>query len=70
MGKENGKGKGKGVSPAGVVRELGGKVIPVDEVEGDGGMGRGLMGVNTREEWEVALRVLEKERGASLGGSC
>jgi molybdopterin-guanine dinucleotide biosynthesis protein A len=62
---EPGKGKGKGVSPAAVVRELNGRGIPVDEVEGDGAMGRGLVGVNTREEWEAALRVLETEGTAS-----
>ncbi|KAK4099160.1 hypothetical protein N658DRAFT_525780 [Parathielavia hyrcaniae] len=73
----SGQGKGKGgggVGPARVVRDVGGRVVSIGEVgwdEGGGGesergcgMGMGLVGVNTREEWEAVRRV---RNGGGLG---
>lgn len=74
-----GGGKGKGVGPSRVVRELGGRVVGVDDVgagggeegegEGDGGL-EVLVGVNTREEWEAALTVLRKRAVLVEQGGC
>lgn len=57
------KAKGGAVGPSSVVRELGGKQIGLP-----GGEERPLADVNTKEEWEAALMLLDPPGGTVSGG--
>ncbi|KAK4236061.1 bifunctional molybdenum cofactor biosynthesis protein [Achaetomium macrosporum] len=69
---ERGRGKGRGVGPSRVVREGGGLMLDVNQLGTNSSGGKDgeerrvvLMGVNTREEWAEAWRVLVRRERRS-----